>query len=93
MKAGGRHKARVRLISSLVVRKGALLGPLCDNDLSPMTKGAGQGRTSEDGFPHLLGGRCYYLSSLPGGPKGQRTSRSLLMLHGQQMVEMFFEPC
>lgn len=38
MKAGGRHKAQVRLISSLVVRKGALLGPLCDNDLSPVTK-------------------------------------------------------
>lgn len=90
MKAGRRHKAQVRLISSLVARKGALLGPLYDIDLCPVTKGAGQGRTSEDGFPHLLGGRSYCLSSLPGEPKGQRTSRSLLMLHGQQMVEMFF---
>lgn len=87
MKAGGRHKARVRLISSLVVRKGALLGPLCDNDLSR------PGKDLRRRFSSPLGGRRYCLSSLPGGPKGQRTPGSLLMLHGQQMVEMFFEPC
>lgn len=40
MKEGGRHKAQVRLISSLVIRKGALLRPLYDHDLSPVTKGA-----------------------------------------------------